>query len=457
MIPTSRLLFPLLLCAASLPAQASTITEERVREAVGWLAADERAGRDTGSPELEQAAEWLAQRFAKAGLAQVQEGSWRHEFTMDGWRLDSREIQVTLTRTIGKDVETVVLKPDVDVRQATVADALSGDEECTVARHDDPVLQRLLTANSARRPVVCEVDTGHPRWVQAAGSHRVLGGRRQAARPLFLVRAGVLPKPAAEVDALWKITWSAPAAEKADVPQHNVLAMLPGTDKKDEFVVVSAHYDHIGIGRAVDGDAIHNGADDDATGTTAVVLLAEAMAKMPPPRRSVLFVCFAAEERGLLGSAGFCARPPVPLDKVVANLNLEMLGRPEAGKVGKAWITGADLSDFAAIAAAALPRGGVELVEFPMAAQLFAASDNFSFVKHGVVAHSLSAGSLHPDYHRPSDEVAKLDIAHMTVVVRACLEFTLELANRDQAPQWNDKGRQRLQKLQKPRTEPERK
>lgn len=442
-VPLTVLLF-----AASVVAQASTITEERVREAVGWIAADERAGRDTGSPELAATADWLAARFAKAGLTQVVTGSWLHEFTLPGWLVDSREVKVTLQRTSGKEVTKVELTADRDVRQLTVADTVSGaDEECTVALLDDPVLQRLLTANNARRPVVCEVDEQNPRWQLAAGSHRVLGAKRAAARPVFLVRGGLLPKPPADAsDALWTVTWSTPAAEKVEVPQHNVMALLPGSDKKDEFVVVSAHYDHIGIGRAVDGDAINNGADDDATGTTAVLLLAEAMAKLPAPRRSVLFVCFAAEERGLLGSAGFCARPPVPLDKIVANLNLEMLGRPETGKVGKAWITGADLSDFAAIAVPALQRGGVEVVEFPMAAQLFAASDNYSFAKRGVVAHSLSAGSLHEDYHRPSDQVEKLDISHMTKVTRACLEFTLELANRDQPPQWNEKGRQRLEK-----------
>ena len=441
--------FVSLLLAWPLAAQAATITEERVREAVGWIAADERAGRDTGSPELQATAEWLSARFAKAGLNQVKEGSWLHEFTLPGWLVDSSKVAVTLVRTAGKDVQEITLVADKDVRQLTVADAVAGaKEECTVALLDDPVLQRLLTANNARRPVVCEVDEQSARWLAAGGSHRVLGNRRQAARPVFLVRAGLLPKaPADNAEVLWSMTWSAPAAEKIEVPQHNVMALLRGTDKADEFVVVSAHYDHIGIGRPVDGDAINNGADDDATGTTAVLLLAEAMAKMPAPRRSVLFVCFAAEERGLLGSAGFCARSPVPLDKVVANLNIEMLGRPEAGKEGKAWITGADLSDFAAIAATALQRGGVEVVEFPMAAQLFAQSDNYSFARRGVVAHSLSAGSLHEDYHRPSDQVEKLDIPHMTKIIRACLELTLELANRDQAPQWTDKGKQRLQKV----------
>ena len=140
------------------------------------------------------------------------------------------------------------------------------------------------------RSIVCEVDPTHPKWIAAAGEHRVLGGRRQAARPVLLVRKGVLPPAPTEGEATWTLTWSVAAPAKADVPQANIVGVLPGTDLKDEFVLVSAHYDHIGVGTPVGNDAINNGADDDATGTTAVVVLAEALAKQPPPRRSVLFV-----------------------------------------------------------------------------------------------------------------------------------------------------------------------
>ena len=283
--------------------------------------------------------------------------------------------------------------------------------------------------------------------------HTVATQRRGAARRFLLVREGVLPAaPADGRQAAWTAAWQVAAPERAEVPQRNVLALLrarEGSDRADEYVVVSAHYDHVGTGREVDGDGIYNGADDNATGTTAVVLLAEALAKAGAQRRNVLFVCFAAEERGLRGSAAFCERPPVPIEQVVANLNIEMIGRPEPGNEGKAWITGADLSDFAAICGAALERAGVGLVDFPMADRLFAASDNFSFVRHGVVAHSISAGSLHPDYHQPGDEVDKLDVPHMTRIVRGLLEATVALANRDDAPGWNERGEARLQRLRR--------
>ena len=438
-------------CGA-LVCQAAAITVQRVREAVTWLAADERAGRGTGSPEIEQAALWLAQRFEAAGLTQVQQGSWMHEFTLPGLVLDSGAVKMKLVRKMGAEAKEVVLEPDRDVRLWTPADVSEGrDEACTVARSDDPVMQRLLGAASARRPMVIEVAEDHPHWLRAKGEHSVVISRRAAARPVFLVRNSVLPplpEDAQNAEITWLATWSVGAAKKTDVPQKNVMALLPGTTAKDQYVVVSAHYDHLGTGNPVNGDAIYNGADDDATGTTAVVLLAEALAKTPL-RRSVLFVCFSAEERGMLGSAAFCAKPPVPLEKIVCNLNIEMIGRPEQGQEGKAWITGVDLSDFAEIAKPALERRSVGLVDFQMSRQLFAQSDNVSFARRGVVAHSLSAGSLHEDYHRPSDEVDKLDIAHMTKIVIALLEVVRELADREAAPAWSEAGGKWLERVRK--------
>lgn len=441
--------------AAALPAQdpgrttsvERVVTEERVREVVTWLAADERRGRDTPSPELEAAADWLTERFQEAGLKAVPGAAWAHEYTLPGVRLDSTAITVTIGRKEGEKKAEFELVPDEDVRLYRPADVKGGDEEpATVAKIGDPVLRQLLRANSARRPIILEVPEDHPYWVQSAGKRSMLTQRRRASRPIFVVRDGILPahQPGG-AEPGWAATWTAPLAEATEIPLRNVVGLLPGTTKSAEFVVVSAHYDHVGVGTAAAGDSIYNGADDNATGTTAVVLLAEALAKMPAPQRSILFVCFSAEEKGLRGSRAFCERPPVPREQIVANVNIEMIGRPEEGKQNHAWITGAEFSDFATIAAAVMPAAGVEITEFRMARQLFRASDNYPFVQHGIVAHSISAGSLHADYHKPSDEIGKLDIPHMTQIIRGLAAFVRDLADRETPPQWNEAGKAMLE------------
>jgi len=445
---------PLLLAAASLTAQKATITEKRVRDTVTWLASDERKGRDTGSKEIEEAGQWLAARFEKAKLTQVREGTWFHEFTMPGVRVDSDAVKLKLTRKVGDDTKEFALVAGKDVRQYMPSDGLEGDEPCTVAKVDDPRLQRLLRARSARRPMILEVPEAHAYWDKCKGVHQLVTRRRQAARPMFLVREGLLPAaPADGREVEWTANWSVAPPEVTEITQRNVMAMLPadpGSPTKDEYIVVSSHYDHVGVGTAVDGDMIYNGADDNATGTTAVVLLAEALAEKRL-RRNVLFVCFAAEEKGLTGSRAFCDRPPLPLDRIVANLNIEMIGRPAEGNQSKCWFTGPGYSDFAAICEPALARAEIGVVAFRMANALFGASDNASFVAKGIVAHSVSAGSLHDDYHKPGDQVDKLDLPHMTAIIRGLYEVTLELANREQNPAWNEQGEQMLERMKRRR------
>lgn len=435
---------------AAVEKPASPINEAHAREVVGFLASDELAGRDTPSPGLERAADYIADQMQKAGLRPGAGDSWFHGYKVKGFQLDSTAITVTVYRDVkGKAVATKTFEPDTEVRLLRGCDLRDEqDRSATVVFADDPRVDNLLLAAAGRQATVLEVDDHDPMWLQSAGVHQAVIAGRSGARPVFVVRRGLLPRSVADEvkDTSYRITWHTAAPERVDIGVRNVVGLLRGSGKPDEYVMVSAHYDHIGIGRPVNGDAINNGADDDASGTTAVVLLAEAMAKQPPPLRSVLFVCFSGEEKGLLGSRAFAADPPVPLARIVADLNIEMIGRPEVGKQKQAWITGSEYSDFAAIAKPALQRAGIELVDFRLARMLFAQSDNYSLARQGVVAHSLSAGSLHEDYHRPSDEVAKLDLPHMTAVIAGLHEVVRALADRAEPPAYNEEGKAQLQR-----------
>ena len=200
----------------------------------------------------------------------------------------------------------------------------------------------------------------------------------------------------------------------------NVIGVLQGTDPvgSNEAILFSAHLDHLGVRKGI-GDGIFNGADDDASGVTAVLMLADAFGAMPKPKRTVLFMTFWGEESGLLGSKQFAAKPTWPLDKIIANINIEMIGRPEPGANNKIWMTGWQESNLGTIMNIASMAHGIEIFEHPLhSSRLYRASDNWSFVQKGVTAHSFSAGSLHADYHQPDDEWEKLEIPHMTRVIQ---------------------------------------
>jgi Zn-dependent M28 family amino/carboxypeptidase len=220
----------------------------------------------------------------------------------------------------------------------------------------------------------------------------------------------------------------------------NVLGLLEGSDPKlkGEIILVDAHYDHLGIGKPVNGDSIYNGADDDASGTVAVLAMARALATGPRPRRSVLFVLTTGEEEGLLGTRWLIAHFPLTLDSVKANLETEMIGRPDslAGGEGRAWLTGYDRSTLGAM----LRDAHIPIVSDPRPNEhFFERSDNIAFAMRGIPAHTLSTFNLHTDYHQPSDELSGIDFPHMTAVIGSAVR-ALELLANGPLPVWNPGG-----------------
>ena len=255
--------------------------------------------------------------------------------------------------------------------------------------------------------------------------------------PIGLVDAGRGPRPTlfesfAALDTL-------PPAQRP--PSVNVVGVLRGTDPavRDSAVLIGAHYDHLGIGRAVNGDSIYNGADDDASGVVAVLEIARAMAAGPKPRRTVIFTATTGEEVGLLGTNWYIRHPVVPVAQMSANLQIEMIGRPDSlvGGAGRAWLTGFERSTMGeTFARAGLPIVADKRLEH----NFFERSDNIAFARLGVPAHTLSSYNMHGDYHQPSDEIARVNIAHMTSVIRAGAAGTRLLAD-GAAPRWQPNGR----------------
>ncbi|RYY11702.1 MAG: M28 family peptidase, partial [Cytophagaceae bacterium] len=221
----------------------------------------------------------------------------------------------------------------------------------------------------------------------------------------------------------------------------NVLGYLEGTDKKDEVVVLSAHYDHVGTPYG----AVYNGADDNGSGTVSLLALARAFAQAKKdghgPRRSLLFLATTGEEKGLLGSRYYTDHPVFPLANTVADLNLDMIGRVDSAHQGRApylYLIGADRlsQELNAVSEATNQQYNPLALDYkyndPKDPQhLYTRSDHYNFAKHGVPVIYYTSG-LHADYHLPTDDVEKIDFPALARRDQLIFHTAWALANRDQ-------------------------
>jgi Zn-dependent M28 family amino/carboxypeptidase len=226
------------------------------------------------------------------------------------------------------------------------------------------------------------------------------------------------------------------------VSSENVLGFMEGTDKKEEILVVTAHYDHVGI---INGQ-IHNGADDDGSGTVTVLEIAEAFAKAKAegkgPRRSILFMTVTGEEKGLLGSEYYSENPIFPLDKTVADLNIDMVGRVDEkhkNNPNYIYIIGSDMlsSELHKLSEETQKKyaSDVEL-DYTYNSEddpnrFYYRSDHYNFAKHNIPVIFYFNGT-HDDYHQPTDDVEKINFDKMEKIARLIFSTAWEIANREQ-------------------------
>jgi len=224
----------------------------------------------------------------------------------------------------------------------------------------------------------------------------------------------------------------------------NVAGVLRGSDEqlKDTYVIVTGHYDHLGMRPNAQGDGIYNGANDDASGTASVIAVAGALADLvEKPKRTIVFVALFGEEVGGLGSRWYTSHPIFPIAKTVADINLEQLGRTddsEGPKVSQFNLTGFDYSDIAATFVRTGALTGVQAIKHEKNSDaFFGRSDNAAFADAGVPSTTLSVSYVFPDYHQPGDEWQKLDYDNLAKVDVTVALGILDMANSVQAPQWN--------------------
>lgn len=230
----------------------------------------------------------------------------------------------------------------------------------------------------------------------------------------------------------------------ADAPQPSpglgttasVVGYLAGTAPSAPVLLLTAHLDHLGVNpaSAYNGDDIFNGADDDASGCTAVLELARALALGPRPKRGVYFAFFGSEEDGGFGARYFVAHPPVPLDRIFANIEFEMIGWPDP-KVPPhtLWLTGWERSNLGPH----LAQQGAKIVGDPHPKEgFFCRSDNIQLAEAGVVAQTVSTFGLQPMYHRADDDLAHLDFGLMTDSIGSMIHPVRDLLNSAFVPAW---------------------
>ncbi len=463
----------------------SSITGEDFVRRVGIIAHDSMRGRNTPSPELDQTAEYLAGEFRKMGLLPgAGDGSFIQRYPLRRERVDIVASGVAIpggrTLRLGSDVILLSGGPtgprgisgpvvvvsgapgnaqsfeDLDIRGAVVLVVASGSDGWSWR-------QRRGLQQQGPAAVVILTRRSDSDWRRAQrGPDRVLlrkaWGRRPGGMPVVEVRqetiAGPLEASGFDLAAArlrgdepleaqrisgFDITINLAYQTVEELTAPNVVAILEGSDPtlRDEYVTFSGHMDHVGVGNPVNGDSIYNGADDDASGTIAVLEAAEAFATLDPrPRRSLMFILVSGEEKGLWGSEYFADNPPVPIESIVANLNTDMVGRNWTDTIVAIGKEHSNLGETLDRVNARHPELGMTAIDDIWPNQRFYfRSDHYNFARKGVPILFFFNGT-HEDYHRPSDHVEKIDGEKAARIVKLVFFLGLDIANADQRPQW---------------------
>ncbi len=430
------------------------VDERNVRAHMNFLASDALQGRGSGTIFERIAAEYVGAQFMQFGLEPAGENG------SDG--------KATFVQTVSSTRNTFAEAPTLNVGTAAF---VHGKEMLVVRANSDSVRGNFQKLSPGDKPnpnaavflKIPEGFSGNPNQAMqamvTAGASIVLieetpqtraAWATTAARRIAYTVTSTPTKPMALVilskDAAATVSTLADGTgidfngklAPGEVRQTwNAMGKITGIDRSSEIVLLSSHLDHLGVRESEAGpDKIFNGADDDASGTVAVVELARTLAMGKRPKRTVYFVCFGSEESGGLGSNYFANNMPFPKENLVANLQFEMIGRPDAKvKPGELWLTGYERSNLGP----ELAKRAAKLVPDPHPSQnFFQRSDNYTLARQGVIAHTVSSFGLHTDYHRSSDELKTIDFGHMTRSIESMIKSIQWLANSDFRPAWND-------------------
>lgn len=393
------------------------ITQKEVERIEATLSDNNMEGRRTGTPGIARAAEFIASEFKKAGLDDMPGvNGYQQTFTM------LKTTQGKVTGEINgqpldqKNVVVFTSQKQVDVSNQSGYKTL-------ILKQGDNLIRLAQKFIGGKENTVVIADTSFTK------AFTMLPRLKRA---IFKNETNVVFILSPQTVSAFKITAT---QEMEETKLANVVGVLPGKSKKNEYVVFSGHYDHLGIGKVVDGDSIYNGANDDASGITAVITLAKYYKALGNNERTLIFAAFTAEETGGFGSQYFSKH--LNPAEVVAMFNIEMIGTESKWNKASAYITGYEKTNMGTILEKNLDGTKFKFYPDPYTdQQLFYRSDNATLARLGVPAHTISTSKMdvEPNYHKASDEIGTLDMENMTEIIKAIAKSATSIVNGKDAP-----------------------
>ncbi|WP_291617308.1 M20/M25/M40 family metallo-hydrolase [Colwellia sp.] len=424
----------------------NTITLAQVTKDVTYLASDELKGRSNFTLEIRQAADFIAKRFNEVGLVPAQSApNFKQYYSVQ--KITPAALSVKINGQVIASESLAMATTEADIAWQLSSGSKSQTVNTVMIGENDNLRKSLRELNNQGGQHLVLLHPKHEKSFKRYQSYFArgltklvshIGSNLENGAESENAQGGVIVVALTDISKVKSFSVKG-NAKVTDTSLNNVVGILPGKSKPNEIVLYSAHYDHLGVKPSVDGtpsnkaqqgNQIFNGADDDASGVSAIINLANHFAKMGNNERTLMFAAFSAEEIGGFGSRHFSSQ--VDPQQITAMINIEMIGKPAVFGEGTVWMTGMDRSNLGEQLNQALAPQNLKVYADPYPKQnLFYRSDNATLARLGVPAHSFSSTQLDKDqhYHQVTDDINSLNLPSMLQVIKMLAIATTPLVD----------------------------
>ncbi|PZP50279.1 MAG: aminopeptidase [Pseudopedobacter saltans] len=396
------LAFSFLTLSSSAQTIDQIINENSVKNILSVLASDDMRGRKSFTPDIDRAADFISGEFRKAGLSYAKgQKSFLQQFSVYKTSIKAVNGSINGDKIDPNHILSVSTQKSIDISNN------SGYKTETIENKQE-LFSKAMAAIHSKQNTIVLVDTSCSKLFKRLSYFTQ--ATFESPYSVIFILGTALPT-----------TFDIHIEQNLEQKKlQNVVGILPGKSKPEEYVIFSGHYDHLGVDPSKGADSIYNGANDDASGTTAVIELAKYYKKLNNNARTLVFAAFTAEEIGGYGSQYFSQQ--FDPNKVVAMFNIEMIGTDSKWGNNSAYITGYEKTNMGEILQKNLQGSKFKFYPDPYTEQqLFYRSDNATLARQGVPAHTISTSKMdnEPNYHKLSDEISTLDLTNMTEIIKS--------------------------------------